>query len=100
MFGLFERDVTIAGRRANDLVFDRVRQPFEHEGKPLHLIGVTGREGVWSDLIDTVAGSAEIQRRLMMPVARIGGLEKLGAEVSERPGGVHKRAFTAFSRRA
>ncbi|MGH9338048.1 MAG: zinc-dependent alcohol dehydrogenase [Acidobacteriota bacterium] len=96
LFGLFNRDVSIAGEPANDLIFNRRELTFQWKGKTLKLVGITGREGVWGDLIQTVTSSPQLQERLMKPVNIVGSLDLLGEDARHHRPEVLKRAFSAF----
>lgn len=98
LFGLFSKDFEIQGRPANDLIFGRRELDFTIGQKKLRLVGVTGREGIWADLIRTVSESCDLQSRLMEPVEVVGPLNLLGDELQRNRTDVMKRAFTAFER--
>jgi hypothetical protein len=82
----------------NDIIFKKLEFAHEHAGKNIHVHGITGREGVWPYLIDTVAGSQELQRKIMQLVTVMGPLENLGPDTVKMDSHkVIKRAYTAFS---
>lgn len=96
LFGVFSRDCTIEGKSGNDLIFGRQRMTIFHHGKKLSLLGVTGREGIWEDLIRAVAGNADLQEQLMLPVTIVGPLNLLGEHIERRRPDVLKAAFLPF----
>lgn len=96
LFGVFSRDYEIGGLAANDIIFERRRLDVEIGGKSLKIIGVTGREGIWDDLIHTVASSKALQKELMKPVTVVGPLDDLGGEIRQHRPNVLKRAFLPF----
>ncbi len=96
LFGLFTGQYRIAGTVANDLIFGRRKLPIEFEGKRMGLLGVTGREGVWPELIETVAASAPLRTLLMKPVSVIGPLDLLLNHLEHRSPDLLKAAFRAF----
>ena len=96
LFGLFKSDFSIAGHQANQLIFQRSRIEIAIHDKRLSLIGITGRKGIWTDLIATVAGSPDLQRLLMKPTTIVGPLDRLGQHSKNRPANVLKPAFDCF----
>ncbi len=96
LFGLFNSRFTINGLSANDLILSRKELAFDCAGKKLTLVGITGREGVWENLVQTVASDLELQDKLMKPVTVVGPLDFLGEEARRWRPQVLKRAFTAF----
>jgi threonine dehydrogenase-like Zn-dependent dehydrogenase len=99
LFGLYgDPSITLHGYPMNDIIFNKLE--FEHTdgGKNVVVHGITGREGVWPYLIDTVAGSKELQGKIMQLVSIMGPLEKLGQDtLVHDPAKTIKRAYTAFS---
>jgi len=68
------------------------------EGKRIGVHGITGREGVWPYLIDTVASSPDLQQRIMQLVTVMGPLDRLGPDtLSHDPKKVIKRAYLPFA---
>ncbi len=98
LFDLFTGDFQLNGRGGNEVIFSRQHFTTEIEGKPLDILGVTGREGIWEDLIRSVAGSRELQRLLMEPVTVVGPLDQLGEHVRHRRPQLLKAAFHPFGR--
>ncbi|MFQ5740468.1 MAG: zinc-binding dehydrogenase [Acidobacteriota bacterium] len=96
LFGLFYKDFSIAGRNANDLIFRRQRLSGRYDGKQLSVVGITGRDGIWGDLIGTVAANRELQRQLMKPVTVVGPLDRLGENARNRRPDLLKAAFEPF----
>ena len=97
LFGLFSSTVEIGGINANDMIFSRRKSVYSHQGRPLKLVGVTGREGIWPELIATVSGSRELQEELMKPVTVVGSLDNLAHYVATKSPGRLKAAFYPFS---
>jgi threonine dehydrogenase-like Zn-dependent dehydrogenase len=99
LFGLYgDPSITLHGYPMNDIIFNKLEFAHEHAGKPIHVHGITGREGVWPYLIDAVAGSPELQAKIMQLVTIMGPLERLGPDTaSYDPHKIIKRAYTAFS---
>ncbi|MDZ7637299.1 MAG: glycine C-acetyltransferase [Bryobacterales bacterium] len=98
LFGLYgDQSVTLNGYTINDIIFHMREFTMEHEGKTIHVRGITGREGIWPYLIDTVATSPEIQQKIMSLVTVMGTLEKLGADTASLdPKKTIKRAYLPF----
>ncbi|MCU0227861.1 MAG: zinc-binding dehydrogenase [Bryobacterales bacterium] len=81
LFGLYgDPSITIDGFTLNDIIFRMRELTFHHEGKRIHVKGITGREGIWPYLIDTVATSPEMQQKIMSLVTVMGSLDRLGAD--------------------
>ena len=97
LFGLFGSTVEIGGINANDLIFSRLKSEYSYQGRTFNLIGVTGREGIWPELIETVTGSRELQAELMKPVTVVGSLDNLAQYVATKPRGRLKAALYPFS---
>lgn len=98
LFGLYgDPTVTLNGYKINDIIFHMREFTVEHGGKTIHVRGITGREGIWPYLIDTVATSPEIQRKIMSLVTVKGTLEQLGADTASLdPKKTIKRAYLPF----
>jgi glycine C-acetyltransferase len=98
LFGLYgDPSITIEGYTLNDIIFRMREVSFTHEGKRIHVKGITGREGIWPYLIDTVATSREIQKKIMSLVTVMGTLEKLGEDTLQLdPAKTLKRAYLPF----
>lgn len=99
LFGIFNRGFSINGISPNDLIFGRRELDYEYQGKKLKLIGITGREGVWDELIAAVAGDRELRRLLMKPVTVVGPLDLLGESIRQPSPHILKRAFSSFQGR-
>ncbi len=97
LFGLFSSTFEIDGTNANDIIFTRRRSVYTHQGRTLNLVGVTGREGIWPELIEAVSGSWELQEKLMKPVTVVGSLENLADLAATKPTGMLKAALYPFS---
>lgn len=97
LFGLFSGSYEIDGVGANDLIFGRRHFEHSHKDKTLRLIGVTGREGIWSELIKTVCSNRELQVQLMKPVTVVGSLDDLDEHARSKPPGILKAALYPFS---
>lgn len=102
LFGLYgDPSVTLAGYAINDIIFHMRELTVEHEGKTIHVRGITGREGIWPYLIDTVATSPDIQRKIMSLVTVKGTLERLGEDTAALDTKkTIKRAYLPFARPA
>jgi glycine C-acetyltransferase len=98
LFGLYgDQSITLNGYTINDIIFRMREFSMEHEGKRIHVRGITGREGIWPYLIDTVATSPEIQQKIMSLVTVKGTLEQLGADTATLdPKKTIKRAYLPF----
>lgn len=96
LFGLFKKEVEIAGRPANDIIFGRQSITHQVDGKQLTIVGITGREGIWPDLIASVSAHPRLQELLMKPVSVVGPLDLLRDEIQRKRPRVLKRAFLAF----
>lgn len=99
LFGLYgDTSIKLGGFSINDIIFDQKQLNIIHDGKHIHVRGITGREGVWSYLIDAIAVSKNLQQKLMKPVTIMGALDNLGADTLKLdPTKVMKRAYTAFT---
>ena len=83
----------------NDIIFGMRDLDIKHQGKHIHVKGITGREGIWEYLIDTIAVSRELQKKIMKPVTVMGPLENLGQDTLKLDRKkVMKRAYTAFGK--
>jgi threonine 3-dehydrogenase len=97
LFGLFSGDkFSINGVPGNDIIFHMKILPFRYENKNLTVIGITGREGIWEELIETVCSQKQLQDQLMKPVHVMGTLDQLGEDTRHPKQGVLKRAYHAF----
>ena len=99
LFGLYgDPAITLHGYPMNDIIFNKLEFAHEYAGKNIHVHGLTGREGVWPYLIDTVAGSPELQRKIMQLVTVMGPMERLGPDTDNYDNHkIIKRAYTAFT---
>jgi threonine dehydrogenase-like Zn-dependent dehydrogenase len=99
LFGLYgDPGITLHGYPMNDIIFRKLEFEHLYAGKNIYVHGMTGREGVWPYLIDTVAGSAELQRKIMQLVTVMGPMERLGPDTGAfDTHKIIKRAYTAFS---
>jgi glycine C-acetyltransferase len=81
LFGLYgDASITIDGYKLNDIIFHMREATLEYEGKRIHVKGITGREGIWPYLIDTVATSPEMQKKIMSLVTVMGTMDRLGPD--------------------
>ncbi|HNQ35695.1 MAG TPA: glycine C-acetyltransferase [bacterium] len=81
LFGLYgDPAIQLAGQPINDIIFNQRELQLEHAGKRIRVRGITGREGIWDSLIDTVALSRPLQDKIMKLVTVMGTLEKLGGD--------------------
>jgi glycine C-acetyltransferase len=99
LFGLYgDPALRLHGYPINDIIFGKMEFTIDHEGKTVNIHGITGREGVWPYLVDTVASSPSLQEKIMRLISVMGPLEKLGPDtISLDPHKVIKRAYTPFS---
>ena len=99
LFGLFSGDkFSINGTAGNELIFHMKTVRIQYEGKQLTVTGITGREGIWDELIAIVAREKHLQKQLMKPVHVMGTLDDLGQDTRNPKQGVLKRAYHAFRR--
>jgi hypothetical protein len=70
--------------------------PIRHGDKDLTVLGITGREGIWQELIHTVCSEKKLQDNLMKPVHVMGDLTQLGEHTRNPKSGILKRAYHAF----
>jgi len=96
LFGLFSDRFAIDGVPGNEIIFKMRTVTHEHKGKRLQIVGITGREGVWKELIQAVSGNAALQDHLMKPVHVMGTLRQLGDDTRHPKPGVLKRAYHAW----
>jgi threonine 3-dehydrogenase len=97
LFGLFSGDrFSIDGIPGNEIIFKMKTLSHEYKGKKLKVVGITGREGIWRELIDTVAEDKGLQHSLMKPVTVLGNLDRLGEDTSFPKAEVLKRAYHRF----
>ncbi|HUT25012.1 MAG TPA: glycine C-acetyltransferase [Sumerlaeia bacterium] len=101
LFGLYGDDsVALDGVPVDEIIFGMRDLDVERDGKKVHVRGITGREGIWEYLIDAVAASPALQRKLMAPVTVMGPLDNLGRDTLRfDPAKIMKRAYTAFAPR-
>jgi hypothetical protein len=82
----------------NDIIFNKLEFTLDHQGKRIGVHGLTGREGVWPYLIDTVASSPDLQKKIMKLVTVMGPLNQLGPDtLAYDPRKVIKRAYLPFA---
>jgi hypothetical protein len=97
LFGLFSGDkFTIDGVSGNEIIFHMQSLTHKYKNKTLQLKGVTGREGIWSELIQTVSKDQKLQEHLMRPVHVMGSLDQLGEDTRNPKSGILKRAYHKF----
>ncbi|MCI0412950.1 alcohol dehydrogenase catalytic domain-containing protein [bacterium] len=97
LFGLFSGDkFYIDGVSGNEIIFHMKTLRFKYEGKDLTVAGITGREGIWEELIEMVCREKSLQDQLMKPVHVMGTLDQLGENTRHPKPGVLKRAYHAF----
>jgi threonine dehydrogenase-like Zn-dependent dehydrogenase len=98
LFGLFSGErFSIDGVSGNEIIFQMKSLTHRYKGKTLSLHGITGREGIWSELIQTVSGNQTLQEYLMRPIHVMGSLDQLGADTRHPKSGILKRAYHKFS---
>jgi threonine dehydrogenase-like Zn-dependent dehydrogenase len=98
LFGLFSGDkFSINDVPGNELIFKMKTVNYEYKGKYLRLEGITGREGIWNELIQAVSQNILLQEQLMKPVQVKGTLEQLGPDTESHESGMLKRAYHAFN---
>lgn len=99
LFGLYgDASITLEGYTLNDIIFRMRELTVQHNGKRIHVKGITGREGIWPYLIDTVATSPDMQKKIMSLVTVMGTLDRLGADtLSLDTTRTLKRAYLPFS---
>ncbi|MBK5291510.1 MAG: glycine C-acetyltransferase [Acidobacteriia bacterium] len=99
LFGLYgDASIKLNGLPINDIIFRKMEFELDYQGKRIHIHGITGREGVWPYLIDTVASSEDLQKKIMQLITVMGPLEQLGPDtLSYDPHKVIKRAYLPFS---
>jgi threonine 3-dehydrogenase len=98
LFGLFTDRFTIDGQPGNEIIFKMRSMQYSFEGKTLKIEGITGREGIWNSLIETVCSDSGLQENLMKPIQVLGSLEKLGEDTRHPRPGILKRAYHAFQK--
>lgn len=96
LFGLFTGGFAINGIQGNEVIFKMQSLQYEYQGKHLHVEGITGREGIWNEMIQLVCNSKDLQAHLMRPVKVLGTLDQLGEHTRNMPPGIMKRAYHAF----
>jgi|GEM_PF-16900 len=98
LFGLYgDQSITVDGYTLNDIIFRMREVTMEYEGKKIHIQGITGREGVWPYLIDTVATTPDMQKKIMSLVTVMGTMDRLGADTLQLdPTKTLKRAYLPF----
>ena len=98
LFGLFSGDkFAINDVPGNEIIFKMKTLNYEYKGKHLRLEGITGREGIWQELIQTVSQNSFLQEQLMKPVQVKGTLDRLGPDSESHESGLLKRAYDAFN---
>ena len=99
LFGLFSGDrFSINGISGNEIIFQMKEIPFRYDNKNLKVAGITGREGIWEELIHIVSTEKKLQEHLMKPVHVMGSLDQLGQDTSHPKSGILKRAYHAFKK--
>lgn len=96
LFGLFTQGFSINGTQGNEIIFKMQTLDYEYKGKKLRVEGITGREGIWSELIETVCKNKNLQEHLMRPVKVMGTLDELGEDNRHPKPGIMKRAYYPF----
>lgn len=96
LFGLFTERFAIQGIPGNEIIFKMQTLQHEYKDKKLQIVGVTGREGIWDELIQTVSQNRGLQEHLMRPVRVMGNLSQLGDDTRHPKPGILKRAYHAF----
>jgi len=97
LFGLFSGDrFAIDGIQGNDIIFKMKTLFHDYKGKKLKIEGITGREGIWDELIDTVCTRKDLQEHLMKPVHVMGTLDQLVEDTHSLKSNVMKRAYYPF----
>jgi threonine dehydrogenase-like Zn-dependent dehydrogenase len=97
LFGLFSGDkFFINGTPGNEIIFHMKTVPFAYENKNLAVTGITGREGIWKELIMMVSREKQLQKQLMKPIHVMGTLDQLGDDTRNPKNGILKRAYHAF----
>lgn len=97
LFGLFTERFSIEGTPGNEIIFKTQSVQHQYQGKKLKIIGVTGREGIWNELIQTVSENQPLQEHLMRPVRVMGNLDALGNDTRHPQPGILKRAYHGFN---
>ncbi len=98
LFGLFIGAFAIEGIPGNEIIFKMKTLRHERDGKRLNVVGITGREGIWDELIQTVCSRKDLQAHLMRPIHVMGTLEKLGEDTRNPKTGILKRAYHSFKK--
>lgn len=98
LFGLFTDRLIIGDLPGNEIIFKMKTMDYQHKGKHLKVEGITGREGIWNELIETVTKNAGLQDNLMKPVRVMGTLDQLGDDTSHPKPDILKRAYHPFQR--
>ena len=99
LFGLFSGDkFYINGIPGNEIIFQMKTLPYKFNDKNLTVTGITGREGIWEELIEMVCSEKKLQEQLMKPVDVMGRLDQLGDDTSHPKSGILKRAYHAFGK--
>ena len=99
LFGLFSGDkFFIDGIAGNDIIFHMKSIQHQFGDKQLTVVGITGREGIWHELIQMVCREKGLQDQLMKPIQVMGKLDQLGDDTRHPKPGILKRAYHAFRR--
>src|SRR5262249_35179538 len=93
LFGLFTGNFAIDSVPGNEIIFKMKTLEYTYERKKLRVIGITGREGIWDELIDSVCKSKQMQHHLMKPIHVMGTMEQLGEDTRNLRPDVMKRAY-------
>lgn len=96
LFGLFTDKFSIDGIQGNEIIFKMKTLDYQFQDKRLRVEGITGREGIWQELIQTVCRNKELQDHLMRPVKVMGPLNQLGEDIRNPKPGIMKRAYYPF----
>ncbi len=97
LFALYEDEsIEIDGKKLSDIIFDKRETEIKVGGKELRIKGITGREGIWQDLIKLV-NKSEYTRAKVMDIATIkGSLDQLRDDTINFDREVLKRAYHSF----
>jgi len=97
LFGLYsDPSIKLNGRKMNDIIFDKSGMIVDWKGKRVNVQGISGREGIWPAMIETVNETAYLRKKVMNTCEIKGSLERLRDDTLLPDRELMKRAYLPF----